>query len=199
MYINIIGEIRLKYSVLYFTFLKLALNTTYTTLFICNACLYIWHPIMTRWVPLTEQELLTLPELMSSPPVFSEVHVTQSLVFYVVLNRSLIVLWSFFLFAIISSVLLRFTAWNYPLISSNFYYHMVPYRYIIVVQKYITIYNRGSICKYILSSNRNILAVRQTLATICCIVSTTYWFVFLSTCTNLRTWTGTQTLHSLLP
>jgi hypothetical protein len=47
------------------------------------------------------------------------------------------------------------------------YYHMVPYRYIIVVQKYITIYNRGSICKYILSSNRNILAVRQTLITIC--------------------------------
>ena len=198
MYINIIGEIRLKCSVLYFTFLKLALNTTYTTLFIRNACLYIWHPIMTRWVPLMEQELLTLPELMSSPLVFSEVHVTQSLVFYVVLYRSSIVLLSFLPLYRLSFFDLRLGI-ILKLISSNFYYHMVPYRYIIVVQKHITIYNRGSICKYILSSNRNILAVRQTLVTICCIVSTTYWFVFLSTCTNLRTWTGTQTLHSLLP
>jgi hypothetical protein len=34
---------------------------------------------LTWWVPLVEQELLTLPEHLSSPPVFSGVHVTRSL------------------------------------------------------------------------------------------------------------------------
>jgi hypothetical protein len=38
---------------------------------------------LTRGVPLEEQELLTLPEHMSSPPVFSGVRVTRSLVLYV--------------------------------------------------------------------------------------------------------------------
>ena len=44
------------------------------------------HQIFTRltWhVSLVEQELLTLPEHLSSPPVFSGVHVTRSLVLYV--------------------------------------------------------------------------------------------------------------------
>ena len=36
-----------------------------------------------RWVPLVEQELLTLPEHLSSPPAFSGVRVTRSLVLYV--------------------------------------------------------------------------------------------------------------------
>ena len=35
---------------------------------------------LTRWVTLVEQKLLTLPEHLSSPPVFSGVHVTRSLV-----------------------------------------------------------------------------------------------------------------------
>jgi hypothetical protein len=39
--------------------------------------------ILTRWVPLVEQELLTLPEHLSSPPVFSGARVTRSLVLYV--------------------------------------------------------------------------------------------------------------------
>jgi hypothetical protein len=38
---------------------------------------------LTRRVSLVEQELLTLPEHMSSPPVFSGVRVTRSLVFYI--------------------------------------------------------------------------------------------------------------------
>ena len=38
---------------------------------------------LTRRVPLVEQDLLTLPEHMSSPPVFSGVRVTRSLVLYV--------------------------------------------------------------------------------------------------------------------
>jgi hypothetical protein len=39
--------------------------------------------ILTRRVSLMEQELLTLPEHLISPPVFSGVHVTRSLVWYV--------------------------------------------------------------------------------------------------------------------
>jgi hypothetical protein len=38
---------------------------------------------LTRWVPLVEQELLTLPENMSSPPDFSGIPVTRSLVLFV--------------------------------------------------------------------------------------------------------------------
>jgi hypothetical protein len=38
---------------------------------------------LTRRVPLVEQELPTLPEHMSSPPVFSGARVTRSLVLYV--------------------------------------------------------------------------------------------------------------------
>jgi hypothetical protein len=38
---------------------------------------------ITRRVPLVEQELLTFPGHLSSPPVFSRVHVTRSLVLYV--------------------------------------------------------------------------------------------------------------------
>ena len=37
---------------------------------------------LTRRVPLVEQELLILPEHLSSPPVFSGVPVTRSLVLY---------------------------------------------------------------------------------------------------------------------
>ena len=59
---------------------------------------------------LVEQELLTLPEHPSSPPVFSGVHVTWSLFFFVMFCRSLFVL---FLLAIVWSFL-RFTASDYP-------------------------------------------------------------------------------------
>jgi hypothetical protein len=38
---------------------------------------------LTRWVPLVQQELLTLSEHLSSPPVFSGVRVTRSCVLYV--------------------------------------------------------------------------------------------------------------------
>ena len=66
------------------------------------------------WVPLVEQELLTLPEHLSSPPVFSGgVRVTRYLVLCVCfVDRCL----SFviFLLAIVLSVLLRFTDFDYP-------------------------------------------------------------------------------------
>ena len=51
-------------------------------------------------MPLVKHELLTLPEHMRSPPVFSGVHVTRSLVLYV------------FLLAIVLSVL-RHMAFDY--------------------------------------------------------------------------------------
>ena len=44
-----------------------------------------------RQLPLVEQELLTLPEQLSSPLVFSGVHIAHSLVFYVMFLRSLFV------------------------------------------------------------------------------------------------------------
>jgi hypothetical protein len=59
---------------------------------------------------LVEQELLTLPEHPSSPPVFSEVLVTRSLIFCVVFCRSLSVL---FRLAIVLSVL-QFKDSDYP-------------------------------------------------------------------------------------
>ena len=40
-------------------------------------------PRLTRWVSLVEQELLTLPEHLSSPMIFSGIRVTRSLVLYV--------------------------------------------------------------------------------------------------------------------
>ena len=54
----------------------------------------LWNPNdgirVTRWVPLVEQELLTLPEHLSSPPVFSGVCITRSLGLYVCfVNRCL--------------------------------------------------------------------------------------------------------------
>jgi len=53
-------------------------------------------------MPAVEQELPTLPELLSSPPVFSGVLVAQSLVFCVEFCGSLIVL---FLLTIIQTCL----------------------------------------------------------------------------------------------
>ena len=50
---------------------------------------------LTRRVPLVEQELPTLPEHLSSPPVFNGVCVIRSLVLYVMFCRSLFFLLSF--------------------------------------------------------------------------------------------------------
>ena len=55
--------------------------------------LYIWfYQNVTRRVSLVEQELLTLPKHLNSPPVFGGVHVTPSLVFICLFCRSLFVL-----------------------------------------------------------------------------------------------------------
>jgi hypothetical protein len=89
---------------------------------------------LTRRVPLVEQELLTLPEHLSSPPVFTGVCVTRSLVLYVcfvdrclsfctfsfdhcvvcssLIYRFWLPLW--YLLVIVLSVLLWYTDSDYP-------------------------------------------------------------------------------------
>jgi len=62
-------------------------------------------------VSLVKQELLTLPEHLSSPSVFSGVRVTRSLALCVMFYSSLFVL---FLLAIVMSVLRQFTDSDYP-------------------------------------------------------------------------------------
>ena len=63
---------------------------------------------LTRWVPLVEHELPTLPEHLSSPPVFSGVRVTRSLVLQIVICP-----FALFLLAIVLSVL-RYSDSDYP-------------------------------------------------------------------------------------
>ena len=61
-----------------------------------------------------KHELLTLPEYLSSPPVFTGVHVTQSLVLYVCFVDRCFSFCAFFLLAIVLSVLLRYTDSDCP-------------------------------------------------------------------------------------
>ena len=69
----------------------------------------MFPPRLTRQVLLVEQELLTLPENLSSPPVFSGVCVTRSLVLCVcIVDRSFVL----FILAIVFSVL-KFTDSDY--------------------------------------------------------------------------------------
>ena len=75
-----------------------------------------WKTRLTRWVQLVVQELQPLPEHPSSPPTFSGVCVSRSLVFMCMFCRLLFVL---FLFATLLSVLLRFTILITLLVSSN--------------------------------------------------------------------------------
>ena len=73
---------------------------------------------LTRLVPLVEQELPTLSEHLSSPPIFGEVRVTRSLVLCVCfVDRCLS--FSTFSFGHCVSVLLRYTDSDYALVSSN--------------------------------------------------------------------------------
>ena len=69
---------------------------------------------LTWWVLLVEQKLLTLPQHLSSPPVFSGVRVTQSFVLYAMFCRLLFVLFVLFPSVIVLSVLLHFTDSDYP-------------------------------------------------------------------------------------
>ena len=72
--------------------------------------------IYLRRVSPVEQELRTFPEHMSSPPVFSGVRVTQSLVLCVCyVDRCLSCCFFFFIWSLMLYVLLQFTHFDYPL------------------------------------------------------------------------------------
>jgi len=72
--------------------------------------------IVTRRVPVVEQELSTLPEHPNLPLVLIGVRVTRSLILYVLFCRSLIVSpFVLFLLTIMLSVLLRFTDSDFPI------------------------------------------------------------------------------------
>jgi len=85
----------------------------------------IWCPtrfphqmmFMSRWVSLVEQELPTLQDQQSSPPVFSGVRITQSLVLFVVYCRSL----SFFFWSLCCLSFFNLRILISPLVSSNSY------------------------------------------------------------------------------
>ena len=71
---------------------------------------------LTQWVPIVEQELLTLPELLSSSPVFSGVRVIRSLVLCVCfVDRYL----SFCTFSFGHCVVYSFSILITPLVFSN--------------------------------------------------------------------------------
>ena len=92
-----------------------------------------------RQVPLVQQELPTLPEHLSSPPVFSGVFVTQSSVFCVMFCRSLFVLLNFFF---LPFCCLSFDLWILitPLVSSNpsFFAHFCLWTYLMKVILFLT-------------------------------------------------------------
>ena len=74
---------------------------------------------LTRRVPLVEQELLTLPEHLSSPPVISGVRVTRSFVFYVCFVDRCLPFCTFFLLSLCCLFLLDIRIMIAPLVFSN--------------------------------------------------------------------------------
>jgi hypothetical protein len=74
---------------------------------------------LTRCVPLVEQELPTLPDHLGSPPVFSGVRVTRSLVLCVCFSRSLFVLLHFFFWSLCCLFVFDIRILITPLVSSN--------------------------------------------------------------------------------
>ena len=70
-------------------------------------------------MPLLEQELLTIPQHLSSPPVFTGVRAAQSLVFCVVFCRSLFVLLVFFCWPLCCLSFVDLQIMITPLVSSN--------------------------------------------------------------------------------
>jgi hypothetical protein len=75
----------------------------------------------TRRLPLLEQELISLPEHVGSPPVFSGVRVARSLVFCVVFCRSLFIILSLFSWSF-CCLFFDLRILIIPLVSSNYSY-----------------------------------------------------------------------------
>ena len=83
-------------------------------------CYTLWNFVwLTRRIPLVEQELLTLPEHLSSSPVFSGARVTRSLVLCVIFCRSLFLLLSYFFWSLCGMSFFDLRILMTPLVSSN--------------------------------------------------------------------------------
>jgi hypothetical protein len=98
------------------------IKLTYPQSFIWEDALQITFYVtyVTRRVSHVEQELLTLPEHLSSTPVLSGIRVSRSLVFCVVfVYRFLFFSFVLFLLGIVSSVRLQFTDMDYPFVILN--------------------------------------------------------------------------------
>ena len=78
-----------------------------------------------RRVPLVEQELLTLPEHLSSPPIFSGVRVTRSLVLYACFVDRCFSFCAFCHCVVCSSSIYRFwlPLWYLQTLLNNLYFY----------------------------------------------------------------------------
>jgi hypothetical protein len=74
---------------------------------------------LTRWMSLVEQEVPILPEHLSSPPVFSGVRVTRSLVLYVCFVDSCLSFSTFFFWPLCCLFFFDIRIMIAPLVSSN--------------------------------------------------------------------------------
>ena len=92
-----------------------------------------------------KQELPTLPEHMSSSTVISGVHVARSFVFYIVFCRSLFVLSSFLLLAIVLSVLFQWILITYLVSPNSSYPPIVIYKFVLK-SAVISACQRGLVC-----------------------------------------------------
>ena len=98
-----------------------------------TACSVITNPVnsllfatrVRRWVPLVEQELLTLPEYLSSSPDFSGFRVARSLALCVTFCRSLFVLLFFFFWPLCCLSFFDLRILITPLVSSSSSLHTV--------------------------------------------------------------------------
>ena len=85
--------------------------------------------MVTRWVSLVAQELVTLPDHPSSLPVFSRVPVAQSLVFCVMCYISLFVLLIFAIVFLVTPVASHFFSSNRCVLTYD--HHLVVKMYFI--------------------------------------------------------------------
>ena len=94
-----------------------------TLIFVFRRYLELYgSPSMHRFlrVPHVEYELLTIPEHMSLPPVFSGVRAARSYVFCVVICRSFFVLLSFFVYPLCCLSVFDLRLLITSLVSANF-------------------------------------------------------------------------------
>jgi hypothetical protein len=116
-------------------YVPLVVNTFRSFLHSCLINVFVIK--VTRRMPLVEQELLTIPQHLSSPPISSVVRVTRSLVLCVMFCRSLFVLLCLFFWPLccLSFFDLRILISDYPLwylqsllrkLSLSHYYNKIP-------------------------------------------------------------------------